>query len=219
MDAQQVLATARSGEAPPNWMIWPLRRNYVRLAALKWAALSVAGFALFIPALLTTIPANFTQGDNGKAVFSAILLAVLGFVAVGSLGLMIYDIWRLAHEKDFLLVMTPDDYVKAEPGKVTHVPMDAVSYVTLRGVKIPADHGVTTDQLYREMPRGMLPRFMMANPQARNRSRGAPSLAFLDDRTKKEVIVGTDDSFDSLIALEQMLLLHTGEKERQLQNS
>jgi hypothetical protein len=41
-----------------------------------------------------------------------------------------------------------------------------------------------------------------------------PSLAFRDRRNGRVVVVATDASFDDLIALEQVLQIHVGAKQR-----
>lgn len=145
-----------------------------------------------------------------------VILLILGAIPFGSLGIVGYDLWRLRHANDYLLVMTPDDFVKAEPRRITHVPMEDIAYITLRGVKRPANYkqdvlnvGQIQGGYARMIFGGWRSQSLQENP------RGAPSLAFLDRSTDKEVVVSTDESFDSLVALEQMLTLHVDAKDRQ----
>ncbi|MEO7003539.1 MAG: hypothetical protein ABI068_17080 [Ktedonobacterales bacterium] len=220
MDAQMVLATARSGQAPANWQVWELRQDFLRYSMYKWGGLALIGFVIFIPALIVTVPSDFVTGNPLASAVTVVILAILGFIPLGSLGIVIYDLWRLGHARDYLLVMTPDDYVKAQPGKITHVPMEDIMYITLRGVKLPANYKQDVQgvgQMQSAFSRMFYGGWRTQNIQ--NRPRGAPSLAFLDRRTDKEVVVGTDESFDSLVALEQVLTLHVDDKEKQLRQA
>src|SRR5258708_23339428 len=136
MDAGEVLATVRSGSPPGSWTVWPLRPDRVRRSVMSWAIAAIFGFALFIPFGFLVLQPNFFGGWF-SIVVSGLLLLLLGAVAFGSLGIMLFDIWRLRHADEFMVVVTPQDYVKAEPGKITHVPTSEIVYVTLRGVKVP----------------------------------------------------------------------------------
>jgi hypothetical protein len=219
MDAEAVLATARSGQIPQYWMVWPLRRDLVLRSALKWAGLSLFGFILFIPALFATVPDNFT-GSGLKLFFTSVLLLALGATALGSLGIALYDAWRVLRADEFLIVMTPDDYVKAEPGRITHVPMEHVSYVTMRGVKHPMEQarqaGSYAVGSYGADPYSQIDRyrFMRGLATFRREPTQSPSLAFLDTRSDREVVVATDDSFEALAALEYVLQNHAYNKQR-----
>lgn len=213
MDAQAVLARARSGDVPASWTVWPLRRDRVLRAALGWLLIGIVGAFLLIVVAIQTIPSNFTRG-SGSFIVTGVLLIALGLMAFGGLGILIYDLWRLLHADEYLIVMTPDDYVKEQPGKVTHVPMEYVSYVTLRGVKIPEERVQTTSEIISSMQKGgRLYRFM-GDINYRRQPRQAPSLAFLDARDNSEVVVATDNAFDELLALEQILTLHARDKNR-----
>ena len=134
MEPEMVLSTARSGNVPYGWNVWPMRRNRVRRSIYGWAATSLVAFAILVPVFLVTVPANFEHGDFGLFA-TGLLLAVLAVVAFGGLCICLYDVWRLRHADEYLLVMTPEDLVKAEPKKIIHVPMDKIGYITLRGVK------------------------------------------------------------------------------------
>lgn len=213
MDAQAVLTRARSGDIPASWTVWPLRRAQVLRSALGWLCIGVVGSVFLVVVAAQTIPGNFTRG-SGSFILTGVLLIALALMAFGGLGILVYDLWRLVRADEFLLVMTPDDYVKAQPGKVTHVPMEHVSYVTLRGVKIPEERAPTTSEIISSMQKGgRLTRFM-GDINYRRQPRQAPSLAFLDARHNSEVVVATDSAFDELLALEQILSMHAREKNR-----
>jgi len=208
VDLHALLHTARADTVPAGWYVWPLRRLGVLLMALKWLALAVVGFALFIPAVLAMIPANY-DGNLVKGMLSSVILVILGAVAFGALGLAAHDFWRAALASAYLLVMTPDHYVKFAPGKVTHVPMSEVAYVTMRGVRLPGPVATApqSDGWSGAMAfNGMFFRGVSIDDLMRRNYRRAPaSLAFMDLRNRREVIVATDDAFDALPILEQIL--------------
>lgn len=213
MDAEAVLARAHSGDLPASWTAWPLRRDRVLRSALGWLAIGVVG-AIFLAVVATqTIPGNFTRG-GGSFILTGVLLIALGLMAFGGLGIMTYDFWRLFHADEFMIVMTPDDYIKTQPRKVTHVPMEDVAYVTLRGVKIPEERAQTTSEIINSMQKGGRFNRFMGDVTYRRQPKQAPSLAFLDTRTNREVVVATDNTFDELLALEQILSMHAREKNR-----
>jgi hypothetical protein len=218
MDAETILATARSGDAPGTWVVWPLRRTFMRNSSLKWLGLSVVGFGLFIPVLLSTVPGIFST--RGFAfVLTGIIILALGAVAFGALSIAGYDAWRLLHADDYWLVVTPDDYVKAEPGnKVTHVPLEYVESVTLKGVRAPIE---TAETPFDATGRGVNP--LMRTPLRLSnyrRQRATPiSLGFVDSRTGKVVVVATDAAFDDLHGIEYVLSMQADAKQRQVNRS
>ncbi|HKS69843.1 MAG TPA: hypothetical protein VJQ45_05465 [Ktedonobacterales bacterium] len=220
MDAQMVLSTARSGTMPDHWHAWPLRKDFVLRSALKWAVAGVLLLAIFALVVSSTVPYNFQHGGTGAAIFSVVLIALVGTAAFGGLGITIYDLWRIANAGHYLLVMTPEDYVKEEPRKITHVPMENVAYITLRGVKSPemqayeeAGGGRESRDVFQSRDLDRVTRAIGGANQRRLRAQ-TPTLAFLDTRTDKEVIVATDASFDELPALEYVLKLEMYENER-----
>jgi hypothetical protein len=218
MDAETILATARSGDAPGTWVVWPLRRNFMRNSSLKWLGLSVVGFLLFIPVLLSTVPGIF--GQSGFAfVCTGIINLALAVIAFGALGIAVYDGWRLLHADEFWLVVTPDDYVKAMPGgKVTHVPLEYVESITLKGVQVPVE---TAETPFDGTERGVNP--ILRGPLRLSnyrRQRATPaSLAFVDTRTGQVVVVATDAAFDDLHGIEHVLSMQTDAKQRQINRS
>jgi hypothetical protein len=208
MDAQQVLALARSGSAPHDWYVWPLRRDRVQRAALGWAAITVFGFVLLLPLVLATVPANFGHGA-GLIVATLVLLTLVGAVAFGGGALLIADLRRLARPDAYTLVITPEHYLKIERGRTTFVPMTAVAYVTLKGVKVavaPSDRSAEVAAARMGALSGVMGTgFRMGYRREINR---APSLAFLDMRTDTEVVVATDDTYEDLPVLEEVLNLY-----------
>ena len=53
----------------------------------------------------------------------------------------------------------------------------------------------------------------------RRTPRVQPKLTFVDDRTNKQVVVGQDHAFEDLGALEYILRIYVGDKERELRAS
>lgn len=218
MDPQTILATARSGDAPGTWVVWSLRRQYIRNSILRWLAVSVVGFPLLILACIATLP-GFLSLRGFSFVLIGILLLALGALAFGSLGIAIYDVWRLAHANAYWLVVTPDDYVKAEPGgKITHVPLEYVESITLKGVRVRME---TAETPFSGAPTGVNPFFQMPFRQSLyRRQRATPSsLAFVDGRTDRQVVVATDAVFDDLVNVEYVLSMQADAKQRQLNRS
>jgi hypothetical protein len=218
MEPETILATARSGDAPGTWVVWPLRRQYIRNSILRWLAVAVVGFPLLILASISTLP-DFLSLRGFSFVLTGILLLALAALAFGSLGIAIYDSWRLSQASAFWLVITPDDYVKAEPGgKVTHVPLEYVEAITLKGVRVPME---TAETPFTGVPTGINPLFRLPFRQAAyRRQRATPSsLAFVDGRTSQEVVVATDAMFDELVHVEYVLSMQTDAKQRQLNRS
>lgn len=209
MDPQQILATVASGSIPANWSVWRLRRDYVAKGMLEWALTSVVGFVLLVPIFLVTVPVNYHNGV-GAAIFTSIVLLALAGLAFGGLGLLMSDLLRLLRADQYLLVMTRGDFLKVEPGRLTHVPMQYVGYVTLKGIKVATAGGARSQtpaasqaHWYSAIRAGRMGVF---GGRRRRELRRPPSLAFLDLRTNREVIVSTDDAFGELYAVEQALI-------------
>ena len=214
MDAQVILEKARSTNVPDSWNIWPLHVERVRRSAIGWAACALVGFVLLVPVVIATIPYDFTHG-TGLSVFATLVLALVGVVAFGSLAIAIYDIWRLVHADDYLLVITPDDYLRVGPGnKQTHVPMEDIAYVTMRGVKVQVPYDAVRQADFSNLsPIKRLTR-MAGNFYTPREPKRAPVLAFMDTRTNTEVVVATDNSFDDLATIEQVLTYLMDAKKR-----
>jgi hypothetical protein len=215
MDAQEVLATARSASVPSSWFVYALRRDRVARSIAGWAIVGVVFLFVLILAMVATLPGLLQRGPF-SVIATSLLLLVLAAVAFGGLGIAIYDAWRLARADAFLLVITPDDYVKAEPHRLTHVPMGAVGHITLKGVKTSRQEAAElSDQRTRRA--GIVQGRTIYNPlwtaggPPRRQAGQAPSLAFLDRRTDKIVTVATDDSFEALPALAEILRMYARE--------
>lgn len=207
-EAAALLAQARTGVYPPNWYVWPMQSGKVRRGLIRWVIYTVGGFALFVPALFIMIPDNFS-GDGNKAVASLVVLILLGTMAFGSLYYLVHDLWRLATAPEHLLLMTPDDFVRSEPRKITHVPMDDIANVTLKGVRNPGS------PLYSPQSVRSSATSMLLLPQRRQVSPSpfrAPLLTFRDARTNKTIVLTQDDAFDDIRALEEVLSTFVDEK-------
>lgn len=214
MDAQVILEKARSNNVPDSWNVWPLRVERVRRSAIGWAACALVGFVLLVPVVTATIPYDFTHG-TALSIFATVLLALIGVVAFGSLAIAIYDIRRLMRADDYLLVITPDDYLQVGPGnKQTHVPVDDISYVTMRGVKVHVPYDASRQADYSNLsPMRRLTR-IAGNFYTPREPKRAPVLAFMDTRTNTEVVVATDNSFDDLATIEQVISYLVDAKKR-----
>jgi hypothetical protein len=204
-EIQRLLAAARAESLPSGWFVWHLRRGRVMRSALVWLVIALFGFVLLVPVVLATIPSNFESGTP-LAFLTIILLAVFVALAIGGSMLCIGDFTRYFRADEYLLVMTPEDFLKVTPFRTIHVPMTAVAYVTLKGVAPPPAPGPTgpptTPFIWSAL-------FGGANASRRAGGlRGAPSLAFMDQRTKRHVVVATDDAFDDLLALNEILTLY-----------
>lgn len=214
MDATTILEKARSNDVPDTWNVWPLRADRVRWSAVKWGLCALVSLPVLIVIAVATIPYNFTHG-LGLSIFATVLLALVGLVAFGSLGIAIFDIWRLIHAHDYLLVITPDDYLRVDPGeKMTHVPIDDISSVTMRGVKVNNPYDQMREADFANLsPLKRLSR-VAGNFYTPREPKHAPSLAFMDTRTNTEVVVVTDNSFDDIPTIEQVISYLVDAKKR-----
>ena len=211
MDAEAMLATARSDQVPSAWNVWPLNRDRVKRSVLGWAAVGLFGLILLVGAVAATVPVNFERGTLAVIVTSLLLL-ILATMAFGGLGIAVYDLWRLLHADEFWLVITPDDYLMAQPGKLTHVPMESIGYITLRGVKSPQMREMERNRQNMEHSNTITRMSNIFIP--RRQPASAPSLAFVDLRNEGQVVVGTDNSFDDLYVIEDVLQFMVEAKHR-----
>ena len=209
MDSGTIIDQVRSGHPPSEWNVWPLRSAYVRVAAFKWALLGVIGFALLIPVAIAIIPSDFVGTSDLERSLAIILLALLGTMAFGGVGIAAHELWRLTHARDFWLVITPETFVKSEPGRIVETPLEHVTDLTLKGVTMPTEGNLQTGAAMSQyLLGGRLIAF--ANRagipgMVRSRARGAASLAYRDSRDNKVIVVCTDDSFDQMAAVYQLL--------------
>ena len=207
MEVDDILMQAKSSDGPPHgWVILPLVRSQVMTGIGGWILGAILGLGLFIPVALTVIPSNYQHGAAG-AVFTSVLLAILLFIGLGSLWAIYVDARRLIDADRHIIIITPDDFVKQEGNKVVHVPLMHVRHVTARGVPPPdrtpstgssmrqvsgAGENISSFFLGRNLTRtvsGSGPRYRM------RRMRTPTTLAFLDNRTDKEVIIATDKAY------------------------
>jgi hypothetical protein len=211
MEPQEIVATAESGSFPANWHVWTLRRGMV-LRGVAWEAfISACGFFLLIWGLAVTVPDSFTQSSL-KAAGTISLLLLFAIMAFGSLWLILGDLNRVRLWGRYLLVMTPDDFVKRTPRGVIHVPMEHVTDIRLVGVKVSnsPDGG-----LPRALPRASF-NWVLGVLSLQRTPRQQPRLSFVDNRDDKRVVVSEDHAFEDLGALEYVLRIYVGDKERAL---
>jgi hypothetical protein len=210
MESESVLDQVRSGHQPSEWNVWPLRRTYVRTSALKWGLLAIIGFAMLIPVTISVIPSDFIGTPFYEQLLALGLLVLLGALAFGSLGIALHDVWRLARAGDFWLVITPETFVKAEPGHVIETPLEYVANLTLKGVRLPSEDGNSQNStpISQFLIAGRMVNFanMAGLPGvSRERTRGNASLAYRDARDNKVITVCTDDSYDHMAVIYQLL--------------
>jgi hypothetical protein len=218
MEPQEIIATAESSSYPENWHVWTLRRGLV-LREVAWQAfITASGFLLLIYGLSVTIPDNFTQGSL-KAAFTISLLLLFAIMAFGGLALVAGDVNRVRLAGRYLLVMTPDDFLKRTPRGVTQVPMEHITDIRLAGVKPPdsRDHERAGGSRTAAPAAFMVPAFLGGFATFLwRRPRQQPKLSFVDERTGKTVVVSQDHAFEDLGALEYVLRIYVGDKERAL---
>ena len=203
MEAAEILERAResSDETPPGWLVLPLLKSKLTSGLIGWVVGAIVGFGLFAFIASVTIPFNFERGFF-TACFATVLMLMTLFIGVGSAISGITDIRRLRHLDKYLIVVTPDDFVKQEGDKIIHVPLMHVRYVTARGAP-PPDRS-TPKNAMRDVPGAgenvagfIFGRAFFPSGQKlrRKRMRTPTTLAFLDTRTDTEVVVATDNSY------------------------
>jgi hypothetical protein len=204
MEATEVLERARMNEdIPSDWLVLPLIRQKVLVAILGWFFGIIAGFGLFAFIASVTIPHNFVAG-MGASIVTVIMLGIVLFIGAGSAWAAFVDINRLRHAENYLIVITPDEFVKQEGDKIIHVPLAYVRYVTARGAPPAPPRTPSRGSTVREIPgageniaslfvgRAFLPQ---GNRQRRKRMRTPTTLAFIDTRSNSEVVVATDSAY------------------------
>jgi len=202
MEAAEILERTRTGEeTPAGWIVLPLLTRKVAMAVVGWAFGIIIGFGLLGLIGSIVIPYNYEQGVFAGC-FTTFLLGITLFIGVGSLWALIADIRRLRQADKYLIVITPEDFVKQQGDKIVHVPLTYVRHVTARGVP-PPDRSVNRNALS-EIPRAgeNMAGFMFGRAffpsgmrQRRKRMRTPTTLAFLDARTDNEVVIATDNSY------------------------
>lgn len=203
MEAAEILERARSSgeETPPGWLVLPLLKSKLTSGLIGWIVGTIVGFGLFAFIASVTIPYNFERGFF-TACFATVLMLMTLFIGAGSALSGITDIRRLRHIDRYLIVVTPDDFVKQEGDKIVHVPLTHVRYVTARGAP-PPDRSTPRNAM-RDVPGAgenvagfIFGRAFFPSGQKvrRKRMRTPTTLAFLDTRTDTEVVVATDNSY------------------------
>ncbi len=203
MEAAEILERARASgeETPPGWLVLPLLRNKLISGMFGWVVGALIGLALFAFIAYVTIPYNF-RASFFTGCFATVLMLITLFIGAGSIWSLIMDVRRLRHIEDYVIVITPDDFVKQEGDKIIHVPLMYVRHVTARGTP-PPDRSAPRNAM-KDVPgagenvagfifgRAFFPSGQKAR---RKRMRTPTTLAFLDSRTDSEVVVATDSSY------------------------
>ncbi len=204
MESTEILDRIKvNGDAPQNWIIFPLLRRKVIIGILGWFFGVIVGLGLFGIIASLTIPHNYQNGAT-SAIVTTILLVIMLYIGLGSVWAIILDVRRLSQANQHLIVITPEDFVKQEGSKIIHVPLMYVRHVTARGARPPQPERTNPGNPIREMPGlgehlgGMF--FGRRNVSSsggarRKRMRTPTTLAFIDDRNENEVIVVTDTTY------------------------
>lgn len=204
MESVQILAQVNTEkETPGDWLVFTLIRQKVIVGIIGWIAGALAGGLLFAFMAPVMIPHNYQNGV-ASAVFSTIILAVVLYVCLGSIWATITDILRLRHADKHLIIITPTDFVKQEGNKIIHVPLEYIQHVTARGSQ-PVDRSLNTAREDANTASagsriggiffGGAFSESSSRRTKRKRSRVPSSLAFIDSRTDKEVVVVTDKAY------------------------
>ncbi len=201
MEAAEIISTAQSSDVPSNWVVLPLRRNQVGFSILGWAVGVVLGLGLFAGLFAAAWPDNFH--NVAGAIITGFFLALLGLTGFGSLWLLIKDARRWLQADQSMIVITPDVYFKHEAGKSDLVPLEEVGFITVRGVKPPnqqaswAAYNAGPDTNSSEEDARIATGGPMGNlfGGRRRKPRGPTSVAFVDLRTEKRVVVTEDHSY------------------------
>lgn len=201
MEAAEIISTARSNDVPSNWVVLPLRRNQVGFSILGWALGAVMGIGLFAGLFAAAWPDNFHSVAG--AIITSFFLVLLGFTGFGSMWLLIKDGRRWLQADRSMIVFTPDVYFKQEGRKTDLVPLEEVGFITVRGTKPPNQQASWTaynagpDTSSAEEDARIATNGPMGNlfGGRRRKPRGPTSVAFVDLRTEKRVVVTEDNSY------------------------
>ena len=219
MEADAVMATVRTGTAPSEWNVWPLRRDRVLIGAAKWGLLSLIGFAFFVPVVLIMFPSDFIGAGAVQQSAATVVILLVGALALSGLWLAIEALLRARRASDYWLVITPELFIKSEPHRLFQIPLEDIADITLKGIAQPSDtavEGAVGPQFFAMGQYARIANRMGVRGATSARTRGTPSLAFRDRRDNRTITVGTDDSFDHLAAIEQVLRERAGQREELL---
>ncbi|HEY0754419.1 MAG TPA: hypothetical protein VGD98_10685 [Ktedonobacteraceae bacterium] len=204
MESVQILSQANTEEVlPGDWLVFPLQRQKVLIGILGWIFGACAGGLLFIFMAPIMIPHNYQNGILA-AIFSTVILGIVVYVCLGSIWALITDIMRVRAANKHIIIITPEDFVKQEGKKVVHVPLAYVKHVTARGVA-PISNKEQNEQEVSRPEVGTSVGSLFIGQRAasgirqgvfaRRRVRTPTTLAFIDSRSEKEIIVVTDKSY------------------------
>ncbi len=203
MDTFELLQTAKSQEKlPPGWTVITLNRGNILYAATGWALSLLLGLSLLL--------ALYISSYNSLNLFIIIFLGILGFISVGSAYLLTKKIVMLTHLDQYMIVLTPEQYVQQRRAKIVDVPLIDIEHITLRGV---FGGGIAMSQYEQRDPRSAaltIPAFF-GGKQSHRQRRTPDSLAFIDSRSNAVVVVAEDKSFAELGVLEELLRDHVNE--------
>lgn len=204
MESIQILAQVQTEESiPGTWMIFPLQRQKVMLGILGWIFGVIVGALLLIFLVPIMIPHNYQSGLFA-AIFSTVLLGVVLYVFLGSIWLLIIDILRLSQPDRHIIIITPEDFVKREGKKIIHVPLRYIEHITARGTPPIERSAAEVDLRPAGVGEGLAGFFLGRRAAAgtrqggrrRRRRRHTPiTLAFIDIRTDREVVVVVDKAY------------------------
>ncbi|MDQ2907673.1 MAG: hypothetical protein M3Y81_29545 [Chloroflexota bacterium] len=202
MEATEILTQAKAEEgAPGDWIILPLQRRKVVLGIVGWIFGIILGAGLLALLGPIIIPYNYLQGAF-QAVLSTILLGVLFFIALGSAWALYIDVRRLRQRDQHVIVITTEDFVKQEGQKILHVPLANVRYVTARGRPKPDRTAPKENPLGHMTVGENVTGFIFGRAftpsgmkQKRKNMRTPASLAFIDTRNDREVVVVSDTAY------------------------
>ncbi len=215
MQAEEILKQAKAGdELPHGWIVFPLLRNKVIMAIAGWALGIVIGLGLFAMVASVVIPYNYQHGFT-LALLATLLLGVFLFVGLGSLWALVMDTRRLLQPDKYLMVLTPEDFVKQEGNKIIHVPCINIRHVTARGTP-PPDRSVPNENQVRQvstMGENVAGFFVghglvgsRSGTRTRRRGQRTPTtLAFIDTRTDQEIIIANDNAFGDTFMIAALL--------------
>ena len=149
------------------------------------------------------------------SLLATLLLGVFLFVGLGSLWALVMDARRLARSDKYIMVLTPEDFVKQEGDKIIHVPCINIRHVTARGTP-PPDRSAPNENQVRQVPtmgQNVAGFFVghglvgsRSGSRSRRRGQRTPTtLAFVDTRTDQEVIVANDNAFGDTFTIAALL--------------
>lgn len=202
MDEENILARVREGsDLPQEWVILPLLRDKLLLGIAGWAFGTILGLGPFAFILPIVVPYNFVHG-TAAALVTAIFLALLLFIGLGSAWSLFTDAQRLRHLNEYMIVITPQDFIKQDRDKIIQIPMTYVRHVTARGAAprnrtAPPENPVRQGNMRENVTGFLLGRSLIPSGQRLRHGRMRPptSLAFIDTRTDDEILVVNDNSY------------------------